>query len=486
MKKYRPLIIAAIVLVVILAAYLLIVMLTPEQQIDTSADSQVEKTTYVLTDYELTDVDYMKFTYHDGYEYVIDCVVTYNDAGVASRNYFIEGKSQYDYDRNALGMAAMNLADISTTSYVEENPKDIAKYGLDDPYVTFEIADNGGNKSVVHFGDANPRGSGSYAIEEGGDKVYNLGSYVSEYLIRDDKSYRTLTVTNYADYTAIKHLLVSQPGKETIEMGSRTADEMAAIGLYASQFYFTQPIEREANDTTLAEEILPSLLAISAYQVVEDSVDNLSEYGLDGEDVTVIEITDAEDVTKKLTLSAVDENGYRYGVISGVMSVYQFDSSIFDAILNMDYREYINKLIWLHTITDVGTIELNIKGEKHVLELFDPTPEEEEAGKVFEATFNGGEIVEDNVRRLFARVHSPTFYDMIEGEVKPVEIEYEFKIIYDEEDVEDVLQFAPINDRQYIAYLNGEATDYYVNVNDLKAIEKAIETIEKGDILSMY
>lgn len=485
MKKYRPLIIAAIVLAVLVAAYFLIVTLIPEKQAETTTDT-VEKTTYVLTDYELLDVDYMKFTYYDGYEYVIDNTVTYNAQGVASRNYSIEGKSQYSYDRSALGMAAMNLADISITSFIEENPKDLAKYGLDNPYVKFEIVTNDGSKTAILVGNADPLGNGCYAMVEGGDKVYNLGSYITEYLIRDDMSYRILTITEYADYTAFNRIFVSQPGKDTIELIRRNDEELAAAGTYASQFYFVQPIEREANDTSFVEEIVPGILAVSAYDVVEDSLDNLAEYGLDGDDVTIIEFEDSTGVTKKITLSAPNENGYRYGTVSGVMSVYMFEGPVFDSLLSMDYKQYINKLIWIHTITDVGRIELDLKGEKHVLELYDPTAEEKEEGKVFTATFDGGEIVEDNARRLFARVHSPTFYDVLEGEVKPGKVEYEIKVIYDEQDVEDVLQFAPINERQYVAYVNGEATDYYVNVNDLKNIEKAIDTIEKGEILTMY
>ncbi len=483
MKKYRPLIIAAIVLVILLAAYFLIITLVPEKAEETTTSTSASEK-YVLTDYELVDVDYMKFTYYDDYEYVIDCKVTYNDAGVATRNYIIEGKSQYEYDRSALGMAAMYLADISVTSFVEENPKDIAKYGLEDPYVRFEIADNDGNKSVVLLGDSSPVGTGSYAMLEGGDKVFVLSTSVAKYMIQNDMSYRTLTLTNFEDYTSIKRVSVTQPNAAAIEIDSRTEEEMKAAGIYASQYIFKQPVEREANDTTLAEEIFPNLLAISAYRVVEDSLDNLEEYGLT-ENVTVFEIEDVDGNVKKVTLSEPDENGYRYGVITGIMSVYQFKDSSFESLFTMDYRRFINKLIWIHTITDVGSVEIDIKGEKHVLDIYAPTAEEEEAGKEFYAEFDNGDILEDNARRLFARVLSPTFYDLIDGEIEAGKIEYEFKIIYDEKDEEHVLQFAPINDRQYIAYLNGEATDYYVNINDLKTIEKAIATIENGEILSM-
>lgn len=485
MKKFRPLIIAAIVLLVLLAGYLLITTLLPEKETDNKADSPTEPVEqYVLTDYEMANVDVMKFKFDDGYEYTIKCVVTKNEKGVSSRNYFIEGKTQYAFNRSTLGMAAMTLADISFTSYVEENPKDLAKYGLDTPYVIFEIVDNDGNNDVIYIGDPAPVGTGYYGMKEGGDKVFLFGSYYSKYMVARDTFYRELAFTQYPDYTSIKSFLLSQPDKETIEIDTNSEEDIKAGGLYATQYCFKQPVQRNGNDSMIAEEIFAKIIAISATEVVEDSLDNLAQYGLDGDNVTILEIGDTEGNTKRLNLSPVGEDGSRYGVIRGIMSVYKFSNSSFSPIFNLDYRLYINKLIWLHNITEVGRVEITLPEGEHILEIFDPTDEEEEAGKEFEATFDGGDIIEENARRLYTRVLSPTFYDMIEGDFEVGEIEYEFKIIYDETGEEHTLQFAPINPRQYVAYLNGEMTDYYVNVSSLTEVSKAVKAIQEGEVLT--
>jgi len=478
-KKYRPLIIAGIALVLLAASYMLVVALLPEPVVD---DTSEPLPTYYLTKYDTTDVDTILFEREDGTSYTIESKKVTNDAGAVSTNYLIAGKYQYEYDRSALGMAMMYVTSIYVNSITDAEPKDLAAYGLDTPSVRMTINPFEGEPTTVLLGDIAPVGSSYYAMVEGKPEVYLLGSYVAKYILNTDLDYRTLTLTAYTDVsTEIGEVEITRGGEPVLTVYRRTDEEADAAGTLATRYTIKQPVQRDGNDTTIPDSLLTPMAALSATSVVEDMPQDLSKYGLD-KDTTVLKITNVDGTSKKLTLSS-DRDGMMYGMIQGINSVYTFTTSDF-SFLDVDYKTLLYKLLWLYNITDVQRVELVIRGEEHVLELFDPTDEEETAGKVFSGTLDGETVSEENGRRLYTRVLSPTLYDYVESGTTAGAAEYTFRIILDDGTVH-TMELAPLNERQYLAILDGESAECYVNVTDLTNLEKAIEKVKAGEKLAM-
>ena len=99
-------------------------------------------------------------------------------------------------------------------------------------------------------------------------------------------------------------------------------------------------------------------------------------------------------------------------------------------------------------------------------------------------TLDGEPIVETNGRRLYIKVLSPNMYDFVGEEQKPGEIKYSLKITYQTGE-EFTLDLARLNERQYAAILNGKDTGFYVNVNDLHDLEKAVLKVKDGHTLGL-
>ena len=483
MKKYRMLIAAAIALVLIVAAYFIVINVIPEPEV-----KPVEKApTFNLVDYQTTQIDRVDFTMQNGYTYAILGQNVQNSVGGTSRNYIIENKSQYNFDRATIGTALMTITDINVGSILDENPSDLVVYGFDDPTVTVTITPYAeyGEPVTIILGDPTPVGDSYYAKVDGKPEVYVLSNYITKYMTATDAYYRDLSITAYTDaYSEIATVKVTKNGEPVIGVAKKSAEEIKATGFGATTV-LTAPIEYDANDT-LVQEFYEKFLEISAISVIEDSTENAEKYGLT-ENTTVIEIGNEDGTNKKITLSQPDASGYRYGIVAGINSILLFNASDF-TFLDVNYKDYMYSLLWLHDINKVARVDMMLDGKSYVMEFtFETIPATEEGKEdtvVLHPTLDGEPIVESNGRRLYIKVLSPNMYDFVGEEQKPGEIKYSLKITYQTGE-EYTLDLARLNERQYAAILNGENTGFYVNVNDLHDLEKAVLKVKDGHTLSM-
>ncbi len=487
MKKYRMLIACVIALLVIAASYFAIILLVPEEAIEPGETTPV----YTLVDYTTTDIDRIDITHADGYSYAILGKTVENSSGAVSRNYIIEDKGRYEFNRSEISSAVMAMSNITVNSITDEAPVSLTTYGFDAPsaIVTITPYKEIGEPVTVILGDPTPVGSGYYATVDGKPEVYVLTSHVTRYMLARDTTYRNLQVTSYTDVgTEIRSVDIIENGKTQLGILIRTEEEYNALNdPYAPTSQLTAPVNLDANDVIVGNEFLPNLAQISALSIVEDGTANSDKYGL-SENTTVIEIKNVDGTSKKFTLSQPDGSGYRYGIVAGIDSILLFNGADFDFI-NVDYKTLLYKILWTHNIEDVARVEMDLAGEKHTLDFTFSEPKQESAVEGIEpaltlhAKLNGADISENNGRRLYAKVLSPMLYDFSEGMAKGA-YEYKLKIIY-ADGREFTMDFARLNDRQYAAIRDGKDTGFYVNVNDLTAIKTAIEKVQNGSELSM-
>ena len=486
MKKYRMLIACAIALLVAVAAYFIVINVIPEPVVEEKEVLPV----YHLVDYNTTDIDRIDITLQDGYSYAILGHSTPNSVGGINRTYSFEGKNQYAFDRNALGMALMAITDISVNSILEENPEDITKYGFDNPRsrVTITPYAEVGEPVTILIGSQTAVGTNHYAMVEGKPEVYMLSNYVTKYLLSTEKQFRDLSITAYNDPTTeIRSVMITENGEPFFGVRVKPSEELSSFYANDTSVDLIAPVQYAANDTLVLEQFLPMFTTLDAKAVIEDGTENAAKYGLT-ENTTVIEIENVDGTSKKITLSRPDASGYRYGIVAGINSILLFDSSSFSFISDINYKEFMYKLLWIHNIENVAKVEMDLAGESYVLDFeFYEVPAEkegEEPDTELRAMLNGESISASNGRRLYIKVLSPTMYDFVEEAQTKGEIEYSLKITYATGE-EYTLELAKLNERHYAAILNGEDSGFYVNVSDMKSLVTALKKVQDGHELTM-
>lgn len=478
-KKFRPLIAALGALIVIGVAYLLIITLTPpppEKEEEPRADS------YQMVKYELKDLDHVTLSFADGYEYTIQ--LTHKSS--SSRSYAIVGKEEYDFNFTSLSTACMSMSSITTTKFIEADA-DFSKYGLDHPQAVAVITGVDGTSTKLTLGDTTAVGSYTYCVKNDERDVYMLSSYVTRYLLQKDYAYRNLSVTKYSEESPTEEISafsMSDHDQPIFAYRYLTDEEMEANPDRSVRLWMTYPIEYSLNDVTLTNELINSMLMLSAKAVVEDAPADLAKYGLTS-DLTVLEFTNMDGTYVKLTMSQPHDDGLRYGLLSGQNSVFSFKAEDFEFVSKFDYTKTLYRLLWMYNITDLAGFDLTAHGVTYNIELFDPTKEEKDnEGKTFHATFNGKELREENCRRLYVRVLSPSVYDLADPNTEvAAEPDWSAVIHFDTGRADETIAFYKMNARQYAAYRNGKPTGFFVNLIDLQDIDEAIDLILRGELI---
>ena len=207
--------------------------------------------------------------------------------------------------------------------------------------------------------------------------------------------------------------------------------------------------------------------------MVEDRPEDLAKYGLADEDEPVmVEILNADETSRRIYLGDVTEDGAVYARISGITSVYTFDSASF-AFINTKYNDLMDVALWTYMIDTVESVEMNLAGEQHILAFSDVTDES------LTATLDGEEISEENGRMLYTRILQIYSYDVLPEDAEPGEIMYSFRINFID-GTEATLEFAEVGERTFAVIRNGVELGICSRISDFQSIIEGIEDIKTG------
>ena len=151
----------------------------------------------------------------------------------------------------------------------------------------------------------------------------------------------------------------------------------------------------------------------------------------------------------------------------------------------MDLR---SNLVWLHSIKDVTSVELNLPEGRFQLDVDDTTSDDGSSG-TFIAALNGKALSEDNGRRLYTSIISVQYDNLLAGEAIESTPSYSFKVTYRSGFTETV-RFYKATSRQYIVCLGDdampEASNFCANITYLRKISENVQTILNGGTISRY
>lgn len=117
-----------------------------------------------------------------------------------------------DADSDELNRIAGSAAEITRESVLEENAKDLARFGLEPPQLTLKVKAKDGKEFEVRYGENNPTGNSTYAIVAGSRDVVLVASYTASSFRKKLEDLRNRSVLNFEQYETNSLDLLSDKG----------------------------------------------------------------------------------------------------------------------------------------------------------------------------------------------------------------------------------------------------------------------------------
>lgn len=130
---------------------------------------------------------------------------------------------QVPADQDAATGVASALSPVTADNVVEDKPKDLAQFGLNDPSLTVTVDEKNGKKQQLFFGDDVPAGSLVYARVDSDPKVYAVSSGVKSSLDKSANDLRDKRLLTF-DSNRLTRMEVAS-AKSDIEFGKNNQND---------------------------------------------------------------------------------------------------------------------------------------------------------------------------------------------------------------------------------------------------------------------
>jgi hypothetical protein len=200
----------------------------------------------------------------------------------------------------------------TSVSFVEDDAKDLAKYGLDKPRLVAQLTDGRGTHGV-RFGKA-AKDHKVYAAREGENQVVTV----------EETSYGGFDKTA-ADLRDLRLMTLDIDKVNTLEIRNpHGSSRLQRVGKLDWELVDPNGKKPQKANTETVERILSSLRA-SAYRHVEEAPKDLAKYGLDKPRITVT-LSDGAGSSQIVTLGKTNPEGdyYTKGVPDAVFTVKSY------------------------------------------------------------------------------------------------------------------------------------------------------------------
>jgi len=373
-------------------------------------------------------------------------------------------KLDYPYPINlstsSIEGVASTIADLTAQQVIEENPTDLAQFGLKPPRVTVTASQSDGVTKTLYLGDKTPSGDSYYLQAQGDPKVYTVGAYVGNQFAYTVADFRDRALTPAINGDEVTYMRVKERGGQVIELKEKTADEQKSIALGLGKFLMTQPYPYPlGTDSDKADAFVKAPTSVQITDFVDDNPKSLAPYGLDhpwGE----LTVRDKAN-TLGLQFGADKDKDHYYFKIVGQPGVYTVDKS---SVSFMDQKAFdlVDKFAFIPSIENVDRIVVTAAGKTHELVIQRTVKKAEKAGDADQtvATYTAdGKSVEEGQFKGFYEILIGL---QVEGELTKTVSgtpEITFRYFMNTGDQREVLvSFIPYNTDFDAVSVNGKGT----------------------------
>ncbi len=354
----------------------------------------------------------------------------------------IEGLEDYDLTVNDVVVMQNHFSTMTATRKIEENPTDIAKYGLDNPVAELKVLFKDGSEYGLKLGLKLPTDGGYYAIKDGDSTVYAVANMDVDEVFYDDVDF-------------INHFLIEEDQSENVVIewleieGANFKEESLRIAAdEKGTFYLESPIKAALHESN-GKRIIEGLYSLRADEIA--GVGLAPEYGF-GKPYAKISY-------KRNGVEDFFVVGNETKLSDGSMArfVKKGDSDVIYRItvFNLPWLEAVadnlfSTFILLPNINDVDTVEVLSQDE---IFTFKSKGERE----TLTATLNDNSITTENYRAMYEFLISASAREINRGAEKGeliARITYKYR---DKKRNDDVVEFFASDERKCILSLNGSS-----------------------------
>ncbi|MCQ2459291.1 MAG: DUF4340 domain-containing protein [Ruminococcus sp.] len=336
-----------------------------------------------------------------------------DENGVGAK-YSLEGYDDVKIDTSLVGTLINNGNGLESTSLIEENCTNKAKFGLEKPVVTVEFKYESGGTEKFYIGDSAPSNNGLYVMAEGNDTVYtasgsSLANYKKELKEFIDKT--MLEEPAEEDMPRIDSLKIE---REDLKDGAmvlkydKSSEDNYSGGTSATHI-MTEPFESYlSGDKT--SSILTNMFGLYAKGIysVHCKESDIAGAGLkDPYCKVTMKCNDGK--TYVLLLSELfkndDGDSCCYGMFEGGNVIYIISESkaVWLSLKPVDIASRIMITSYVWNITDVNASSNDGTSESFVIKSLSPDKEKSELKtEDFAVTRNGEEFDTERYRKFYA------------------------------------------------------------------------------------
>lgn len=269
-------------------------------------------------------------------------------------DWIMSSPSDFKADASKLSSIAINVSSLVADKVIEEDAKDLAKYGLDKPVqLTLKLKDN--TEKTVLIGSETPTKSGYYVKLKDSGKVYLVSTYTAETLLAAKKDLKDKKL-----YTVKPEDII------TMSMDRNGASVFTAKKNGDTDWQMQTPIQGAVNTSAL-EPMLTALTQTTASEYIEENPSDLAKYGLDKPQYAFDFSTST--AKYRLLLGSEKEKGSTmYAMLEGGKDVFTIGEGSYNFV-DKPLKEIIDVFAYIVNIDQVNKIELTMDGQTTVFTL---------------------------------------------------------------------------------------------------------------------
>lgn len=275
------------------------------------------------------------------------------------KTYILKGMEDLEkglLDTSLFDTLQKNLTNMTARSVVEENPSDLAQYGLDKPQARAKVTYENGKTFTVLVGNTVTSGSANYLMIEGGNTVYSYYTYSLNYVMNYDPmsfvSTSVIPTISQNDAADIAKITVKRKDWEQpliLESLPELPEDSNSIRIFS--YSFTSPYDVYL-DLEKGTDYINAMSGLSAEKavVINPTEEDYKKYGLSEPFCQVDELV-GETVYRLYIGDAIteEEKDEETGVVvTKTVGYYGYSNKAPHAI----YRISADKLIW--ATMDIG------------------------------------------------------------------------------------------------------------------------------------
>lgn len=497
-KTAKGIIALGAVLALLGGGYAALRLTEPKEEGGSSASSEVseEKQSVILIKDDATEDT---AEYHAGVIKTVDVKNATDELHVVQKSskteesaalYTLDGYQDVLMKDSIIGTLANNVNELATDDLIEENPADLAKFGLASPTATVDIVYESGKKFRLLVGDKAPSGDMTYVMLDGVNNVYTVrSSALDNYTKTTIELVETTVLESPDELPIVKSLKIERDDidYDILLKYDDKEDDSQHSGGTSSAHVMVEPtsaylaVERATDITTG----MFGLSAADVYSVHCTDAD-IAEAGLKDPFCTVtMECDDGK--THVLLLSepfSDSENGKCcYAMLEGGNVIYTVttENAKWAVVKPIDIASKIFIASYVWNISDLK-VSTN-SGDKGEFKLTKKNPNEEKDSYTYEdfnAEYNGKEFDSERFRQFYSFLISANAEDFALGEKIPDSAPMASVEYTDSQTNETVkLDFYELSSMTALIAVNGESkfkvTKSYVEtlVGNIQKIEGA-------------